>query len=703
MRFGKGPHISDEEFFNALDLDRPGLENVRKATQAGDWQMAKEAFAAHMRRRKHPLWKFDWRARPREKAPTYDTTEAERIVRNILTSVSVSHDFGPEGNIDWELNPINYKEWTWQLSRHPFWVTLGEAYWATGDERYTQAFVRQMMHWVTNVPRPDDSGNPWREDRTNCWRTIECGIRMGRTWFPAFYRFLSSPHFTPEAICMMVKSMAEHARHLLKWPQSGNWLTMEANGLYHVGVMFPEFREAAEWRSVGMERLHKELDNQVYPDGAQIELSSGYHQVSLNNFVWAWEIGQVNQQEIPADYVAKLERMYHYDLYLSMPDGRMPALNDGGYTVIKPYMERSLAFFPRRADFRWAASDGREGRPPSVTSCEFPYAGHLVTRSGWNRDDRYLFFDAGPFGYGHQHEDKLNIVLYAYGKVLIADPGNYPYDDSEWRKYVLSTRGHNTIRVDGQDQHERGRPRQEYVVKEPLPHTWISGDSFDYAAASFDQGYGPQFSTQPADRTVQHHRKILFVKPDFWLMADFLTSSDEAEHTAESLFHLDVPAARATKNGVHTLDDGGPKLDIHVAASAPLQKQIVSGQKEPEVQGWIPRGGPYECQPIPTAVFRARWSGSMAIAYLLYPLPAGAGDPLVSFKQVVVEAGGKPAIGLRFTLTNGRTYLYAQRHGRDGLMRWEGYESDAEAALIELRDGRVEKAIAADGQFARQS
>lgn len=701
MRFGEGPRITDGEFFGALDLTRPGLEAVQAAAQRADWPAAQEAFAAYVRQRSEPVWFFDWRARPQTPLPGYDTTEADRIVRNILTSVSVEHDYGPEGNIDWELNPIDYKEWTWQLSRHPFWPKLGEAYWATGDEAYAQAFVRQMMHWVKHVPRPDDSGNPWREDRTNCWRTIECGIRMSWTWFQAFYRFLSSPSFTPEAITTMVKSMVEHARHLMQWPQGGNWLTMESNGLYHVGIMWPEFREAATWRDTAMARLHRELDVQVYPDGAQVELSSGYHQVSLRNFVGAWRIGNLNHADIPADYIAKLERMYHYDLYMAMPDGRMPALNDGNYTDIKPYMEEGWRFFPHRTDFQWAATGGQAGTRPTVNSLEFPYAGHLIMRSGWDRDDRYLFLDAGPFGYGHQHEDKLNIVLYAYGKVLIADPGNYPYDSSEWRKYVLSTRGHNTIRVDGNDQHERGKPRSAYVVSEPLPHTWISADAYDYAAASYEDGYGPQFSAEPADQAVAHHRKILFVKPDFWLMADFLTSADEAEHVAESLLHLDVPKAAVTATGIQTHDACGPNLVVRVAASEPLHKQIVSGQTEPVVQGWIPRGGPYEVQPIPTAVLTAKWKRTMALAYVLWPQPPGAPDPIKSFEQVAVQADD-PAIGLRLATKDGRTFIYAQRHGQHGLMRWEAFESDAEAALVELHDTQVVRVIAADGQFVRR-
>ena len=64
------------------------------------------------------------------------------------------------------------------------------------------------------------------------------------------------------------------------------------------------------------------------------------------------------------------------------------------------------------------------------------------------------------FGYRHQHEDKLHFVLYAYGRVHVTDPGNYPYDSSQWRRYHISAYAHNTILVDGMPQNRRGFNRR---------------------------------------------------------------------------------------------------------------------------------------------------------------------------------------------------------------------------------------------------
>ena len=712
-----GPRLGDMAFFNALDLERHGLEAVREAVSRADWQAARGAFVRYLKSRERPFWFSNWRERrdPHHRHEVelvrvgddaishVDLKLAEKATENTLTSCDVDHIFGHE--INWELNPIDYREWTWQLSRHPFWVTLGQAYWKTGDEKFARAFVRQMTHWVLNVMVPvGEDGNEWKHDarmgspNTNCWRTIECGIRAGQTWPYAFFYFLPSEAFTDEAICLMLKSMIEHARHLLRWPQSGNWLTMESNGLYHLGVLFPEFKESSEWRRASMERLYKELDNQVYPDGAQVELSSSYHQVSLRNFVMAYNLGSLNGQPIPPDYIAKLERLYDYNLYVAMPDLRMPAVNDGGWTDVRPWMKNALEFFPERKDFQWAASGGKEGERPATLSTAFPYAGHFVMRSGWDESDAYLLFDGGPYGYGHQHEDKLNIVVYAQGRVHLTDPGNYPYDNSQWRRYVLSTRAHNTVLVDGLEQNQQGRPRQEYVVSSPLPHSWVSGPSFDYASASYEDGYGAQKM-----KGVTHTRAILFVKPDVWIVTDFLRATDGAVHQYEALFHLDSVKVDVVGNGksVETCNRDAGNLGIYGLVPERTQLDVISGQEEPVVQGWIPRGKPYECQPLPTAVYRTEGGGTTAMSYVLAPIAPHEMSPVSYAERLTTSVGSTAG---RVLLKDGRMIHFAVRLPDAEDLALDDFHSDGEAfAIVEAADGTVGDMMEVNGSGLKRN
>lgn len=683
----EGPRMTDSDLFAALNLDYPGLEKVKSAVASNDLAAAKHEFAEYLRHREKPVFTFDWRARPKldSRPANVDTKEADLILQRDLPSVNVRHKF--DDKIDWTLNPINYREWTWGLNRHQFWVTLGRAYWATGEEKYAKEFVYQMTDWVHECPEPvDDSGN-----NTPTWRTIECGIRMGQTWPEAFYRFLTSPSFTDEAIITMVKSFAEHARHLMRWPTTANWLAMECNGLMHCGVLFPEFKEAEAWRKTATERLYAELDRQVYPDGAQIELSTGYHQVSLMNFVMAWRIAKLNDVPMPAEYVSKTERMFDYDLKVMMPNWRLPGLNDADAVDVRPALAEGLKLFSERRDYEWVASSGSKGVKPSFTSVALPWSGHIVMRSGWQAEDRYMLFDAGPFGYGHQHEDALSFVIYAYGKYVLVDPGSYPYDSSDWRKYVISTRAHNTIMVDGCEQHRGGRPRTEYVLARPMPIKWASNDKCDYAAGAYDDGYSSHNSVR-----VKHARSIFFVKPDYWIVTDALTPADDKPHRYESLFHLDAGSAEADEASkiVRTTDAAAANLTIIPLVDDGLAVRIVSGQKEPVVQGWI-RSGAYDCRPIPTPIFEREQSGPTSFAYVFYPTPEGAKCPVVALEPLEAKAEGRVlAMAIRFD--NGRTDYFVQAD-KPGKTRFGDFETDGLVTYVRTQGRDVITAVVLDG------
>jgi hypothetical protein len=460
---------------------------------------------------------------------------------------------------------------------------------------------------------------------------------MSKTWLNAFFYFLSSPSFSNETIILMLKSFVEHAEYLVKFHTKGNWLIHEMTGLYHVGSLFPEFKDSVVWRDVALKSLHEALLQQVYPDGTHYELTTTYHLIALRYFVRTLHLAQLNNYPLPSTYLARLENMYSYNLFASMPDRSLPGLNDGRPTDIRKSLHEGSQLFPHREDFIWIASDGSEGVLPSANSYAFPFAGQFIMRSDWGRNARYLLFDAGPFGFGHQHEDKLNFIIHAYGRALLIDPGNYAYDRSKWRKYVKSSYAHNVIHVDGKEQHRRGLNSMKYIVQKPLPHVWKSTETYDYAAAHFgilpEEGFG-----EAREKVAIHERHILYIRDadtphsrDYWLVADILTPSDDHEHTYEALFHLDtrnVAVDMKTKQVV-TLNKDSANLAIIPVNDASLSLDVVKGQEDPYVQGWIPSGR-YGVRPIPTVVFTRQTRGKTEFIYLFYPLPEGMTVPVKS-------------------------------------------------------------------------
>lgn len=643
----EGPRLTDEVFFaEKIDTTRPGLAMIPALIAAGDYAGARRAFAADVRATLKPdTFPYD-ENRERSNTYTYDdeTNEeaAERIMRLELISCGTPMQF--EGTVDWFANPTynQYKEWTWQLSRHWEWNLLGQLYRHSGDERYAEAVVKFFYSWIKQAVVPE----PTPGNDTLCWRTIEAGIRMGQTWPRVLHSFIRSPHFTDDVIVDWYKSLWEHGWRLRNFYWLFNWRIMEMNGLGHIGILCPQFIDSAEWKAFAIERMVRELALQNFADGFQYELTTGYHQVNIRNYQYLWDVMAAHGEPIPQAFRDELEKMHSVNVQMMMPDGHLPDLNDGIAHAVDELMTSAVEHYPDRADFLWAYTQGREGTPPAEASIALPYSGYYVMRGGWEPDSFWLFFDGGHLGTNHQHEDKLSLLLHAYGRLLLTEGGNYAYDASAMRQYVLSTRSHNTIRIDGLDQNrktpffaqfrERMPTEDEIIALMNMPNraTWVSKGAYDLAESQYEEGYGPDVI-----RLVNHRRKVIFVKQPaaplspFALVIDRIDSTDGAPHACQSLWHMNTDTAHidpANPLAVRSADDGGANLAILMAGDVEATLHVVKGQEEPEWQGWKSLGSGKQNNhvAIPTAIYEWTANPACRVVTLLYPTPAGVVAPV---------------------------------------------------------------------------
>ncbi len=664
--------MTDTELFVSLDLDLPALAAVKKNFKAGHIAAAKAALAKHFRQRTTPRWHFDWRqpAFRDPKSRARSVSAADKILLHKFDypkgpGQKSTLDFGAK--IDWTANPTDGEArthlWNESINRHFHFRTLADAYWETGQDKYAKEIADEILDWTASNPAPMLSNGNRMPNGCEAWQTLTTGIRLADTWPHALYRCLGSPAFSDDAICAMLKSVNEQARHLRRWTSLGNWLTAESNGLYTAGVLFPEFRHAREWRRVALERLYKQLDDEVYPDGMEYELAAGYNCWVLREFANILELADLNdlRGEVPADFLAKMEKMFNYLLYASMPGGQIPGLNDSGNADIRKELAAGFKLFPQRQDFQFVATGGKSGHAPTETSHAFHYVGHYVMRSGWDKDATYLLFDAGPFGFGHQHEDKLHFVLWSHGRQLVLDPGNFSYDKSRWRRYVLSTDSHNTIMVDGEGQQRRGRretyfwPRPWTLPAPPTDDTrWFSTPEADCAVGTYANGYETANSS-----AVTHQRRIVFVKRErIFLVMDTLTPRDKREHRYEALFHLD--AANATideKTKTVRTENADANLAIVPLADNGLSVQVVKGKEDEPVQGWA--NHPWRA--IPTAIYTKFSKGVVTFFFVLAPSAKGAQPPIRSVERAAAESAAAAA---RIVFADGGS-LEVSRSGTD--------------------------------------
>lgn len=680
-----GPRLTDAGLFAALDLTRPELAAVRSAVEVGDYGAARRALAAHYRARQRPLTIY-----PLPVAEPVDLANADRICAHLILGQQLGRE------LDWRANPLGYLEWMHAFNRHYFLQDAIAAYRVTKDERYAAELAYQVASWIAATPSP--VGNSGGGDPA--WETLSVAVRCYGAWFDIFYACLHSPHFTDDLLIDLIKSFYHHAEHLLEWgvTRHNNWLVVESQVIASIGVLFPEYRRAAEWRREGYRRLTDEIAVQVYPDGAQWELSAGYHAMCGQGFAGAYELARLNGIDLPAVYTDRLRGMFDYIWRLSRPDGSSPSHNDSG--SVRAYQQdfvgRGARLFgdPTMA---WFASRGAAGTPPATTSHGFLDAGLLVTRSGWAPDARWALFDAGPFGAAHQHEDALGLEVYADGTLFLCDPGITSYMREPWFDHQQGTDGHNTILLDGHPQARRTnqtRARHVRGVRDEI--FWAAGAIADAARARYTAGY------RDLAGRFTHERALVFVRPDYWLLFDEVRDEDggDATRLVESLFHFMPMRLQADPATGRVRSHRQMKANLELiplGRARGLRTSIVCGQHDP-VQGWVSLDR--ENIPAPCLIYRRRTRLPFRMGLALAPYLVGTQAGLTARR--LRAAGGALACELR--RDDGSSDLICYRWGGAGEVGFAGYATDGWLALVrrDAAGNDIAAAVAGGSRLTRR-
>ena len=550
----------------------------------------------------------------------YDKSVAENAAEGNVTVVNIPYQF-PEGRIDFLYNPtlamdVHNLEWQWQLNRMYFWTDMALAYLHSGDEKFAKVFAQQVYDWVTNIPCPAENWN----SGGSAWRTIETGLRLMGSWQTAFEIFRKSQSVPDETLALMLASMCEQAHHALNHCTTGNWLMMELNGAYTFAVLFPEFKISPDIRKRAAQQLSGELNKQLLPDGWQNELSPDYHTVVFNCAFMMFKNAKICgfPDELPADFSAMLERAADAWLRQMTPGFTQPCTNDCYIMDSTILLQKVCTLYPHRKDFLWGATRGKEGTPPEgkTASHFFPWAGFAVMRSGWDANATYLCFDTGPLGVHHEHQDKLNINIFKGGEELLFDDGGGQYDNSPQRSYALSGRSHNTILVDDLPQLRKG-PK---AVDKEIDANFITNDKFDYACGIYDDTYGNDF-LKPAS----HKREVLFVKPDFFAVADTVTSCDGKEHDYTMLLQLDTLTVNASSNAVHGILNG--KYDLYALLLSEPEKVITESAQLNPVSGWYAGRNNRDLHPATTVKISSGKTKDFRFLTLFFPVKKGTQFP----------------------------------------------------------------------------
>lgn len=498
--------------------------------------------------------------------------------------------------IDWHLEPIagkraplvhwsllNYldadlfgdKKIIWEINRHQYFVTLGQAYWLTGDERYAETFTEHVNSWRDQ--NPPKLGVNWASSLEVAFRSI--------SWLWALYFFKDSPALSPEIFSAVCKFFYLNARHLETFLSTyfspNTHLTGEALGLFYLGTLLPEFKESSRWRKTGLQILLAQLPRHVQSDGVYFEQSSYYHRYTTDFYLHLRILLSANGVAVSPELDEKLRLLLDHLTYITRPDGTTPLFgdDDGGRLItlshrpandFRATLATGAALF-ERPDYKFVAGGAAEetlwllgpigvarldqvaAAEPEKLSVAFPAGGYYVMRDRWTAKSNYLLFDCGPHGTGncgHAHADALSFELAVNGRTFLVDPGTYTYTGSkELRDWFRGGSAHNTLTVDNESFSVPEGPFSWKTIARSECSTWIAEGRFDYVVGSHD---GFTRLSQPAT----HTRSVLFIKNNYWVLRDVFESP--GDHQLQARFHLDsgVAPLYSKDNTVRVISDG---------------------------------------------------------------------------------------------------------------------------------------------------
>lgn len=252
-RYRSARDLNDEEFLSLFDIPE-----VNQRIGSGFNFKATAALLNHFNDRVQNGWLtppsqlIDMAFDVSEATDQEVVARAELVLDYDLEWSGVPPEINHVGEIDWQRNILQNREWLFRINRHGWWPLLGHAYQCTGDERFAKAFAQQLSAWINNnFPLDASQADP------HLWANEQVALRLRVSWIPAFGMFYQSPYFNTTRKLEMLRSIFDQARFLKQSSEHDDLLLN--SGLVSAGITFPEMREARTWRKTAVHRCRSYL------------------------------------------------------------------------------------------------------------------------------------------------------------------------------------------------------------------------------------------------------------------------------------------------------------------------------------------------------------------------------------------------------------------------------------------------------------
>jgi asparagine synthase (glutamine-hydrolysing) len=482
----------------------------------------------------------------------------------------------------------------WEPSRFGWVFTLARAYAANRDEKYAEAFWQLLESWMR--ANPPQSGPNWI-----CGQ--ETAIRVLAATFGG-YVFWNSPAATDERVAALVVMLAGSAERIAgnidyARSQMGNHAVSEAAGIFAVGVLLPELREAEKWRRLGQFVLEDEARQFCAADGSYAQHSMNYQRLMLHDYLWSLALGERNGIQFSELTRERLGRSYEFLYQLQDETGWLPnygpndgalilPLNGCAYRDFRPvlgamhYLLRRQRLYddgPWSEDLLWLFGAGAADAPVSASqrsSRDFAAGGYYTIRT----PQAWAMVRCHSYRNRPNQADMLHLDLWWRGINLLRDSGSFSYYDpaGQWGRYFVSTAAHNTVTVGDVDQMIKG-PRFQWLS---LLSSRFLGRRHGAEVTVWE---GEHFGYRRLPSRAVHRRTIVCLGGSGWLVVDDVFGA--GDEIVRLYWQLPDLAYQAQGAGLR-LEMPQGVCSLHLASQAPgLEWTVLRGVDDGELRaGW---------------------------------------------------------------------------------------------------------------------
>ena len=391
---------------------------------------------------------------------------------------------------DWVTNPLTgyhydvHLHWTkvndfskeagdikfvWEASRFCWLYTIVRNDYHNGEDHSGFVFAR-IIDWIDKNP-------------LNCGPNYKCSQETSLrilNWLFALNFYKNSENLTDEIWDKIITSVYWQIHHVYnninfsRIAVRNNHVIAETLTLYLVGLLFPLFPCAAQWKQKGKRWFEQEIEYQFESDGSYIQNSMNYQRVVTQLLILGISLAHKNEERF--DKLVYDRAYANLNFLYQIQDEKTGMLPNYGSNDGALFFQLSSAdycdFRPQLDALNYILTGNElygkrleESLWYGITECmnypivekkkgivQFKNSGYYIVRDS----DSTLFVRCGTYK-GICKPDQLHIDWWKGGENLLIDSGTYLYNtDERTLRYFGGTEGHNTVMIGCYDQMQKG-------------------------------------------------------------------------------------------------------------------------------------------------------------------------------------------------------------------------------------------------------